>query len=112
MRSGYAARAEAKLTEREFANFELMLHEQRSFRIDQLADLASADQAGDLTGSDVPGALEHAARHALAEIDRALDRLRRGSYGQCVDCGKAVGRDRLEVLPAVARCMPCQRSAR
>jgi DnaK suppressor protein len=91
-------------------NFEAALHEQRSFRLNQLAELASDAGATSMAtaGSDVVDALEQAARHALAEIDLALDRLHCGRYGRCVACGEAVGRDRLEVLPAAARCMPCQ----
>jgi len=105
-----AAPAVTELTSADLVQFEAALRQQRSFRIDQLTELstgAGSDIAATAT-SEVADALEQAARHALGEIDLALDRLRCGRYGRCVDCGQAVGRDRLEVLPSAARCMSCQ----
>ena len=106
-----AAHALTELSNADLGNLEAQLREQRGFRLNQLAELANhADEGTAATaGSEVVDVLENAARHALAEIDLALDRLRCGRYGRCVDCGEAVGRERLEVLPAAARCMPCQR---
>ena len=110
MRSQPAEQAVSDLTNAEMINFAAQLREQRSFRINQLSELSGENEAASaaIAGAEIAGALEHGARHALAEIDLALDRLHRGGYGRCVDCGQAVGRDRLEVLPAAARCLPCQ----
>jgi len=105
-----AAPAVTELTNTDLVHFEAALREQRSFRLDQLAELAKgagSDMAATAT-SEVADALEQAAQHALGEIDLALDRLRCGRYGRCVDCGQAVGRDRLDVLPSAARCTSCQ----
>jgi RNA polymerase-binding transcription factor DksA len=110
MKSLPAAPAVTELTNTDLVHFEAALREQRSFRLDQLAELgkgAGSDAAAAAT-SEVAEALEQAARHALGEIDLALDRLRCGRYGRCVDCGQAVGRDRLDVLPSAARCTSCQ----
>lgn len=104
-----AAPAVTELTNTDLAQFEAALREQRSFRLQQLEELSEG--SGGMAASaifEVADVLEHAARHALGEIDLALDRLRCGRYGRCVDCGRAVGRDRLEVLPSAARCTPCQ----
>ena len=110
MKNWPAAPAVTELTNTDLVNLEAMLREQRSFRLQQLAELsdgAGRDMAA--TGaSEVADALEQAAQHALGEIDLALDRIRSGRYGRCVGCGQAVGRDRLEVLPSAARCAPCQ----
>jgi DnaK suppressor protein len=105
-----AAPAVTELTNTDLANFEAVLREQRSFRLHQLAQLSKGAESGSagLAGVEVADVLKHGARHALAEIDLALDRLRCGRYAWCVDCGQAIGRDRLEVLPSAARCMPCQ----
>lgn len=46
--------------------------------------------------------------HATA-VEDALRRLRRGTYGICEDCGRAIPKERLEVLPEAARCVGCQR---
>jgi RNA polymerase-binding transcription factor DksA len=110
MTSWPAAPAVTDLTNTDLAKFEAVLHEQRSFRLNQLAELTDGEQsvAAGADGFEVADVLEHAARHALAEIDLALDRLRCGRYGRCVSCGQAIGRDRLDALPSAARCMPCQ----
>lgn len=42
------------------------------------------------------------------EVRAALLRVERGIYGRCVDCGQPIGRARLAVQPAAARCAPCQ----
>ena len=110
MSNSPVAPAATHLTKSDLINFEAMLREQRSFRRAQLAELADQNGLDSSTagGLEVATALELAALHALSEIDLALDRLRFGRYGQCVDCGQPVGRDRLEVLPSAARCLPCQ----
>jgi DnaK suppressor protein len=38
----------------------------------------------------------------------ALDRLDRGEYGICEECGKRIGRGRLAAIPDVATCVGCQ----
>jgi DnaK suppressor protein len=105
-----AAPAVTELTNTDLARFEAALREQRRFRLEQLQELSTtADGDGTATAApEVANVLEHAARHALGEIDLALDRLRCGRYGRCVGCGRAIGRDRLDVLPSAARCTPCQ----
>lgn len=44
----------------------------------------------------------------LADIESALERIREGSYGQCVDCGADIDVARLEAYPTARRCQPCQ----
>jgi DnaK suppressor protein len=39
------------------------------------------------------------------EIEDALERMRQGTYGTCVDCGQRIERERLRVLPWAARCI-------
>ncbi len=45
----------------------------------------------------------------IRRIERALERLREGSYGRCIDCGTEIDLPRLEVEPAAERCVDCQR---
>jgi RNA polymerase-binding transcription factor DksA len=45
---------------------------------------------------------------SLSEIDAALARLDAGTYGWCEECGDAIPVERLEVIPAAARCVRCQ----
>ena len=46
---------------------------------------------------------------ALAQIDAALQRLARGQYGLCVDCGEGIASARLQISPEVERCVACER---
>lgn len=43
----------------------------------------------------------------LRQIAAALDRIERGTYGQCVRCGAAIPRGRLEIMPESHRCVAC-----
>ena len=49
----------------------------------------------------------------LYRIDQALRRLydRPEGFGTCQNCGKPIGRERLEVVPESAFCADCQRAA-
>lgn len=49
------------------------------------------------------------ARAALVQIDRALQKLEEGTYGQCDKCGKSISDGRLEVAPYSALCVDCKR---
>lgn len=44
----------------------------------------------------------------LRRIDEALLRLKEGSFGDCVDCGREILLARLEAEPTAARCVSCQ----
>jgi DnaK suppressor protein len=52
-------------------------------------------------------ALLERARSQVAELDAALDRLQRGSYGACEQCGASIPEARLEAQPAARRCVAC-----
>jgi DnaK suppressor protein len=41
----------------------------------------------------------------LADVNRAIDKLREGTYGTCDVCGTPVGDERLEALPWAALCV-------
>ncbi|WP_030965126.1 TraR/DksA family transcriptional regulator [Streptomyces sp. NRRL S-378] len=47
------------------------------------------------------------AREHLEELDRALERLEQGLYGQCEGCGGAIPPERLEIRPAATTCVRC-----
>ena len=44
----------------------------------------------------------------LRDIEEALERLRDGTYGICMDCGLPISRRRLEALPWARYCVSCQ----
>ena len=41
-------------------------------------------------------------------VETALDRLAKGDYGKCVDCGKEIPAARLEAIPEAVRCIDDQ----
>ncbi len=56
-------------------------------------------------------AIEAERRRAIEEkrIERALERLDAGAYGECVTCGEDIAPARLELDPTVAVCIDCAR---
>jgi hypothetical protein len=53
--------------------------------------------------------LDDRGKREIEEIDAALDRIGRGTYGACTACGGEIGAARLEALPATALCVDCAR---
>ncbi|MEY9952934.1 TraR/DksA family transcriptional regulator [Leifsonia sp. EB34] len=43
----------------------------------------------------------------IAAVDAARERIRRGRYGTCVSCGRAIGVPRLEARPTTELCIVC-----
>jgi RNA polymerase-binding protein DksA len=50
--------------------------------------------------------LEHQDR-LLAEINDALTRIERGTFGRCEKCGQEIPRERLQALPYARYCVRC-----
>ena len=44
----------------------------------------------------------------LAMVKGALERLKEGGFGECVQCGTQIGAKRLEALPWTPYCIDCQ----
>lgn len=61
----------------------------------QVADVEDAELARDL--------------HELEHIENARIRLDSADFGSCIDCDEPIPYERLRVLPATKRCLPCQR---
>jgi DnaK suppressor protein len=100
------------LSGRESAQLRAMLEQQRDFRLEQLAQLHRPDPHGPLSSSnpEIFRSLSAGARAALSDVQSALWRMDEGRYGWCVACGQPIDAARLEILPQVARCMPCERT--
>ena len=47
----------------------------------------------------------------LKEIEAAFERLERGEYGRCLACGRPIGDERLEAMPATRYCIEDQAKA-
>jgi RNA polymerase-binding transcription factor DksA len=85
------------------------LEQQRSFRVDQIAELTELVQHQTGVRAQVVLVLRRGAVAALADIDTALRLMEVGEYGRCRVCASALPLSRLEVLPAATLCMECQR---
>lgn len=86
---------------------------------DELQDLRSeqggaagrddVDVAADSMNSEMVSQLAQIESRELAQIERALARLRSGAYGTCEGCGRKIPVARLNALPYSTCCIKCQR---
>lgn len=94
------------------------LHEEITAELQQSGDHRAEDaadrvrDAGEASVVDLLADLEYSSieRH-LAElrgVEHALERIDRGSYGLCSECGQEIAEGRLEAHPAAERCIDCQ----
>lgn len=90
----------------------------------QLAELG-ADETGELTGAidfgegfadaaaataertEVIGIVENT-KVLLDDVDAALAKVEKGTYGRCEDCGKEIGAARMEFRPMSRFCVDCK----
>ncbi|GAA0932378.1 hypothetical protein [Pseudonocardia zijingensis] len=82
------------------------LERQRAFRLEQLAQLGTADEA-DGALREIRAALADGARKALADIELALARMDEGTYGRCRVCGGVITPAVLTAIPATTLCEAC-----
>jgi RNA polymerase-binding protein DksA len=55
--------------------------------------------------------LSASARQIVDEIDRALERIKAGTYGVCLPAGRRISLERLEALPYAETCVECKARA-
>jgi len=79
----------------------------RALEIDN-DDAKSSDQAIRDVIQELALKLGDRESSAVAEIDQALMRMKEGSYGLCVRCGKAIEERRLEAVPTARYDAACQ----
>jgi DnaK suppressor protein len=82
-------------------------HHQRDARgVEPESD--TVDQAA--SGSEKESLLQRSSREQqlLRAIDSALGRIRDGTYGKCLSCGKQIDGMRLAAVPWTPYCVPCE----
>lgn len=47
-------------------------------------------------------------RRELVDIDSALERMSKGTWGRCETCGGPIGRQRLMAMPEARQCLECR----
>ncbi|MCU0652942.1 MAG: TraR/DksA family transcriptional regulator [Candidatus Pacebacteria bacterium] len=52
-------------------------------------------------------AVTHGLSQRLADVDFALEKIEKGTYGTCDNCGGEIPEDRLEAFPAARLCFVC-----
>ena len=50
-------------------------------------------------------------RANLKDVEYALAKMERGTYGVCERCGEAIGAERLEAIPGARLCITCKQKA-
>lgn len=48
-------------------------------------------------------------RQQLTQLDEAMAKLERGTYGTCEKCGREIAEERLRILPFATHCIDCQK---
>jgi len=54
------------------------------------------------------GRLRERERGLLGKINEALQKIRDGVYGECEDCGEAIGLKRIKARPVAELCIDCK----
>lgn len=75
---------------------------------DQVQD--PGDQALSATMETLRSSLQDTELMEYNRILQALEKIKVGTYGICVDCGEDISEKRLSSYPNAARCIACQES--
>ena len=69
------------------------------------------DAALDSAQDEISSQLAEVESRELANIEKAIERMRNGTYGICEACESKITLARLNALPYATHCIECQRSA-
>lgn len=95
------ARLEAQLTE-------LESRLQRIERdLDEPHDPDASERAVQMEDDDSLEAQGRLVTREIASTSRALERIAKGEYGYCVECGEEISEGRLDARPEAALCINC-----
>lgn len=76
---------------------------------DRLNDNAASDtDAKEEISHERMQALEKELKLHMSEIEEALSRIKKNTYGKCLSCGKMISEGRLAVKPTALYCMDCE----
>jgi DnaK suppressor protein len=86
-----------------------------------IAAMADIGRRADIDGDEIDAGAKTALReHQLSliasiderrvQVERALERMDLGTYGQCETCHKPISRERLEAFPAATSCVSCKQA--
>ena len=72
----------------------------------ELGDIT--DLAGDERARELSLLLCDRDRKKIIEIEKALQKIEKGTYGICERCRKKINENRLKVMPFARLCVPCK----
>ena len=64
--------------------------------------------AVDVTEMEDERSIRAVQRTLLQEVEQALERIKQGTYGICINCGRPIDEKRLEAVPWAARDIVCE----
>ena len=98
-----------KLEERQQALRKAVSRTEEDGRIaDQEAAQDIADRAANSYTKEFLFSQSNTERALLNMVESALQRIREGSFGECVSCGNEINPKRLEAVPWTRYCIACQ----
>ena len=112
---------ERKLSRKELADIKTILEEKREKLLSNMrrefamqkerAESKAADdvdKATDAYDEDLSFEIATASDQGLEEIQAALEKIEKGTYGECEICGKPISPARLRILPSATVCVACR----
>ncbi|MDR3212076.1 MAG: TraR/DksA C4-type zinc finger protein [Planctomycetota bacterium] len=66
------------------------------------------DKAADAYDEDLSFEIATANDQELGDIQAALDKIEKGTYGVCEVCGEHIAPSRLKILPSATTCVDCR----
>ena len=82
--------------------------EQDGRRVDEDSAQDIADRAASSYNKEFLFHQSNNDRQLLQMVESALSRIREGSFGECISCGKEINPKRLEAVPWTRHCIECQ----
>jgi DnaK suppressor protein len=77
-------------------------------RADEEATQDVADRAASSYNKEFLFHQSNNERQLLQMVEGALSRIREGTFGQCISCGRDINPKRLEAVPWTRHCIECQ----
>ena len=82
------------------------LKEFKNSGADRLSD--SADMASNMIEDEIVMSIAQGEAKEIEQIDSALEKIKKGIYGSCENCGKSINKQRLMAIPFVKLCIKCK----
>ena len=86
----------------------VLRNDQEGRSADQEATQDIADRAASSYNKEFLFSQSNNDRQLLQMVEGALARIREGSFGECISCGKEINPKRLEAVPWTRHCIECQ----